>query len=162
MRRAIAGIGILVASCVLIGCGLKTNPRPYTAPIPGDVGLVVVHVYPGSVELKWDKPQHNRDGSEITDLAGFNVYRSSHEVGENCDECDEAGGFHAKIDLQNPMTAKIENGEVVYKDQRISSGNIYYYTISAYNKKDREGPKCPVIRVTYDDIPPSPDGLRAT
>ena len=162
MRRSTAGIGILVASCALIGCGLKTNPRPYTAPIPSDVGLVSVQVFPGDIELRWNKPRRNTDGSEMKDLAGFNVYRSSHEIGESCDDCDEAGGFHAKIDLKNPMNAHIENGEVVYKDQRISLGHIYYYAISAYNKKDREGPKCPVITVTYDSIPPAPKGLGAT
>jgi hypothetical protein len=162
LRRAIAGIGILVASCALIGCGLKTNPRPYTAPIPNDVGLVTVQVFPGNVELRWDKPRRNTDGSEMKDLAGFNVYRSSQEIGEACDDCDEAGGFHAKIDLKHPMTADIKNGEVVYKDQRISLGHTYYYAISAYNKKDREGPRCPVITVAYDSLPPSPKGLRAT
>ena len=60
------------------------------------------------------------------------------------------------------MNAKIEDGEIEYKDQRISAGNIYYYAISAYNVRDSEGPKGPVIIVSYDHIRPAPDGLRAT
>ena len=99
------------------------------------------------------------DGSPIKDLAGYKVYRSSHEVDEPCDDCENAPEFHAEIDLANLMNAELKDNEVIYKDYRITLGNIYYYWVASYNTKSVEGPKSQVIKVIYDNIPPVPGGI---
>ncbi len=161
MRRPNVGIAILVASCLLVGCGYKTHPRPATESIPGDVGLVEAQVVPSKVVLKWDVPKLNSDGSSLKDLSGFKVFRTSHEIGEACEDCDTAGVFHANVDLQNPANAEIVDGRVVYSDPKISPGNVYYYSVAAYNLRGIEGPRTSAVTVTFDELPPSPEGLGA-
>jgi fibronectin type 3 domain-containing protein len=161
LRRASAGIGILVVSCLFVGCGYKTNPRPASATIPGDVGLVDARVYPDRIALRWDVPMSNVDGSLLKNLSGFRVYRTTHEIGEDCEKCDEAKEFYANVDYQYPTGAVIREGEVEYSDQKVEPGNIYYYSISPYNLKGREGPVSQKVEVVFDESPPAPTGLTA-
>jgi fibronectin type 3 domain-containing protein len=162
LRRAATLIGVLLASCSLMCCGLKTNPKPGAYVAPGLVGLVVGHVYPGVVNLKWDAPGQNIDGSSLNDLAGYKVYRSSHDVNEPCGDCETMGEFHAEVNLADPMNSELKGNEVIYKDFRITIGNVYYYWVSAFSGKGIEGRKSQVIKVIYDDIPPKPEGLRSS
>ncbi len=151
---------ILIVSSFLTGCGYKTSPRPAAAAIPGDVGLVEARGYPDEVTLKWHVPLSNTDGSLVTDLSGFKVYRTAQKVGEECENCEEKKKMYANVDFQNPTNAVINKGEVLYADKGVTPGNIYSYHVGAYNLRGREGPESQVVTVVYDKLPPAPEGLR--
>ena len=119
------------------------------------------YAYPGSVTLKWHVPVSNTDGSLLADLSGFKVYRTEHKVGEECENCDERKGVYANVDFQNPTNAVIDKGEVTYTDKSVTPGNIYSYSVSAYNLKGREGRPTQDTAVVYDELPLAPRGLRA-
>ncbi|MFZ5865465.1 MAG: fibronectin type III domain-containing protein [Thermodesulfobacteriota bacterium] len=161
MRRASAGMAILAASCLLAGCGYKTHPRPATAAVPGEIGLVDAHAYPNQVVLKWDIPRSNADGSQLKDLGGFKVFRSSRRSGEACPDCDKAANLHASVDYRTPTNAEIVGNEVTYTDDRTSPGNVYFYAVSAYNDRGREGAKTSTVTVAVEEVPPAPRGLRS-
>jgi len=152
---------ILIVSSFLIGCGYKTNPRPATATVPGDVGIVEALGYPDRMTLKWHVPLANTDGSLLADVSGFKVYRTVQKVGEECENCEEKKAIYANVDFQNPTNAVIDKGEVVYTDKAVTPGNIYSYSVSTYNLKGREGRPSQDLTVVFDSVPPAPQGLRA-
>lgn len=156
-----AGIWILVISCLLFGCGYKTSPRPATATVPGEVALVNVFGYPDRIVVQWDVPKTNVDGSPLTDLSGFKVYRSAQTIGEECENCPEKRVLHANVDFQNPSNAVIGSGEVTYTDSDVKQGNVYAYSVGAYNLKGREGAISDEVTIVFDKPPPVPRDLKA-
>ncbi len=162
MKKPWRGVSwILIVSSFLTGCGYKTSPRPATATIPGEVGLVEAQGYPDQVTLKWHVPLSNSDGSLLADTSGFKVYRTAQKVGEECENCDEKKSVYANVDFQNPTNAVIDKGEVLYTDKSITPGNIYSYSVSTYNLKGREGRPSQDVTVVFDEVPRAPQGLRA-
>jgi fibronectin type 3 domain-containing protein len=150
-----------VVAGLIAGCGYKTSPRPAAATIPGEVKLVEAHGYPDRIVLKWEIPGRNTDGSPLTDLSGFKVYRSVTKLGEDCVTCEQNRKFHQNIDAQYPSNAVIDEREAVYTDARVEYGWSYHYAVSAYNFRGREGPVSPTLTVDLTAPPPAPTGLKA-
>ncbi len=146
---------------LLTGCGYKTSPRPATAVIPGEVGLIEAKAFPHRVILKWIIPTSNNDGSKITDISGFKVFRSVQKKGEECEDCPQNRLMHANIDFHKPIDAKIDKDEVVYTDKNVSPGNVYSYYVSVYNLRGRESKESPDVTVSLLDLPPAPQTVQA-
>jgi fibronectin type 3 domain-containing protein len=94
-------------------------------------------------------------------MSGFKVYRTAQKVGEECENCEEKKGIYANVDFQNPTNAIIDKGEVLYTDKAVTPGNVYYYSVSAYNLKGREGRPSQDVTLLFDEVPRAPEGLRA-
>ncbi len=162
MPKTGAAMLILTLCLVTAGCGYKTNPRPASATIPAEVGLVSAAAYPDKIVLTWDVPTKNVDGSPVKDLSGFKVYRSTGPIGEECQDCDATQAMHANVDVLTPVSATVRNGEVVYTDKEVTAGRVYHYSVAAYNLKGREGSKSQMVSIIFDEPPPAPRGLTAT
>lgn len=162
MRTAGAVTLIVIVTVVVTGCGFKTNPRPASATVPGEVGLVSAHAYPERVVLTWDIPTVNVDGSPIKDLSGFKVYRSSQKVGEECDNCEYTENVYGNIDIQHPVNAAISRGEVVFTDKGVKPGTIYHYSVTSYNLRGRESARGQAVAVVFDEPPAAPTGVRSS
>jgi len=162
MRSSRGRICNLVVPCLLVGCGYKTNPRPATATIPGEIALMTAQAYPDRVVLKWEVPRSNVDGSSFKDASGFKLYRFERKTGEECENCEAKKTVYANVDFQNPVNATIDKGEVLFVDKAVQPGTVYQYWVNAYNLKGREGGLSPEVEVDFDRPPPAPEGLRAT
>lgn len=161
MRKPGGGIFcILLVSSFLAACGYKTTPRPATATIPGEIRLIDARAYGDGVVLRWQVPLSNVDGSKLTDISGFKVYRAAQRVGEECENCEEKKNMHSNVDFHNASAAVIADGEVTYTDKDVRPGNVYSYSVSAYNLKGREGRLSQDMTVELGDLPPAPEGLR--
>lgn len=161
MARVCIAALLLCAACLVVGCGYKTNPRPASATIPGDVGLVEARAFPDRVELRWSVPTTNTDGSPLEDLSGFKVYRFSEKLGEECEDCRAKKEIHANVDYQTPVNAVIEKGDVRYSDRKVQPGNSYHYWVAAYNLRARQGPESYEVTVPFGEPPPPPFRLTA-
>ena len=161
MRQTRSSVLILVVLC-LLGCGYKTSPRPASATIPERILLVTARAFPDRIELTWDVPRLNTDGSPLEDLSGFKVFRSEVDIEKDCEKCDKTKKLYANVDAQNPSNATIEGDKVVFFDKKVSQGKVYHYAIAPYNFKAREGPVSSTISVIFDQPPPRPMDLRAT
>ncbi|MCX5860842.1 MAG: hypothetical protein WCG29_07930 [Desulfomonile sp.] len=162
MNKAYGGIWILVFVCFLGGCGYKTSPRPATATIPGEIGLVNALAYADHIILKWEVPPSNTDGSPLKDVSGFKVYRADQKIGEECENCGDKKVVHSNVDFQSPANAVIKKGEVLFTDKAVSPGRTYSYSVTAYNLKGSEGRPSQDVTVVLDNAPPAPEGLRAS
>jgi fibronectin type 3 domain-containing protein len=162
LNKVRSGIWIVVFFWVVSGCGYKTNPRPATATVPGEIGLVNALAYVDRIILRWDVPASNTDGSPFKDVSGFKIYRADQKIGEECENCEDKKVVHANVDFQNPSNAVIKKGEVLFTDKLVTPGHTYFYSVSAYNLKGMESRQSQDVTVVFDKAPPAPDGLRAS
>ena len=162
MRIARASIWILVIPALVVACGYKTNPRPSTATVPAEVGLVHAHAYPAKIVLRWDVPKTNVDGSPLKDISGFKVYKTTEKIGEECENCPEQKAVPINVDFQHPVNAVIAEGEVVFTDPDVKLGDVYTYSVTVYNLKGREGHPSEDVTVVFDEPPPEPKEPQAT
>ncbi len=161
----INALGCLLLAPILVvvsSCGYKTNPRPAAAAAPAEVRLVHAQAYKDRIVLKWDIPTKNTDGSRLTDLSGFKVYRVAKKTGEDCDNCEDKKTFLANVDYQNPSNATVEKGAVTFTDKAVSLGNVYYYFVSAYNLRGEESRPSQEVAVAFEKAPDAPENLKAS
>ncbi len=78
------------------------------------------------VSLSWTAPTTNTDGSALTDLLGYEIYRST-----------SATGTYTQVNISNVQTAS-------YTDTTVSNGNTYYYKITAADSGGNESVKSTV------------------
>lgn len=102
----------ILALTLLASCGGNGNGRSQNLIfMPGAVGATT---------LSWIIPTEREDDSPLTNLAGFNVY-----VGI-------ASGLYSE-------TIRIENPSInVYVVERLDSGTIYYFAVTAFDSDDLE------------------------
>lgn len=161
MRTCSFGFVVMFIVAALSGCGYKTNPRPATDAVPSEIGLVNAQGHKDRIVLKWEVPQRNTDGSSLTDVSGFKVYRTVHKIDEDCQNCESKSVLHANIDYQNPSNASIEKGVVTFSDGQVAPDNVYYYYVSVYNLRGRESKTSQEVTVVFDKAPPPPAELKA-
>ncbi|MGC8659149.1 MAG: fibronectin type III domain-containing protein [Desulfomonilaceae bacterium] len=151
----------LMVSGIFCSCGYKTNPRPTAARVPAEIRIITARGYPNDITLNWKVPQSNSDGSKLTDLSGFKVYRGSRGLDEDCENCQEKRQLHANIDFQFPSNATIKDNEVTFRDKDVSLGKVYTYAVSAYNMRGHEGRIGGAVEVFYEAPPDAPTNLTA-
>lgn len=95
------------------------------------------------VDLSWTSPTTNTDGSQLTDLAGFHIYRSL-----------SSGNYSS-----NPV-ASVGVTES-YVDNSVSNGQTYYYQITAFDADGDEGPPSEEVSAETQSMVP-PASLTAT
>jgi uncharacterized protein len=144
----------------LTGCGYKTSPRPASDTIPEEISLLNAYAYSDRITLKWTIPRSNTDGSQLNDISGFKVYRASHGISEECEKCEEKKTLLANVDFQAPSNAIISEGEVTFVDKLVALGNTYYYWVSVYNLRGREGRVSREVSVVFGKEPQPPTSLR--
>ena len=77
----------------------------------------------GSLSLSWTKPTQNTDGSALTDLQGYKLYYGT-----------DANNLSNTINIPSGDTLS-------YTIQGLTSGTLYYVSISSYNVLLEEGPR---------------------
>ena len=70
------------------------------------------------VNLSWDAPTINADGTPLTDLAGYNVYYGTF-----------SGNYSQNIDVGNVLNYMVSN---------LESGIAYYFVVTAYDTSANE------------------------
>jgi Fibronectin type III domain len=81
------------------------------------IGLISSYAQAGQVQLSWDAPTTNTDGSPITDLAGYKVYYS------------QAGGNFSSVDVGKVTT---------YTLSGLQDGKTYFFVTTAYDTTGQE------------------------
>ena len=94
----------------------------------------------GRVSLNWSAPSKNVDGSDITDLAGYTVFRSK----------GSASSFQVVVTLGADVQAYVDTG--------LEELTTYYYTLSANDENGNESARASAVQIVTagpDRVAPS-------
>ena len=97
--------------------------------------LFAISAYGADVQLAWDEPTTNADGTPLTDLAGYKVYRTT-----------------VQGDITGVTGTDVGN-VTTWTDVDVPEGT-YYYTATAYDTNGNESETSNYVTTTLS-IPPS-------
>lgn len=90
-----------------------------TVPLPPE-NLTVTPNVRGALLLEWDAPTRNEDGTSLTNLRGYNIYRMT-----------ESGGSRVQVNAELVQST-------MFLDVDLGDGRTYYYVIRAVNSRGLE------------------------
>jgi predicted small lipoprotein YifL len=157
--RAILPILLLLLT-LLAGCGNKGPVRPLKQQVPAAPKALEVVQKGTRFLVAWDRPRTNQDGSELTNLEGFRVFKMKYDLAQDCPECRDTSVLLLDVDLEYLRDVR-RSGERLYLwDDELEPGFGYQYRIVPYNSKGREGEP---VRLRLPFVYPSvaPEGLVA-
>ena len=100
---------------------IEINPDTLSPSAPTDL-IVTTGDEEGTLSLNWTAPANNTDGSPLTDLAGYNIYRMT-----------SSGGPKTLVN-DNPVST------TTFLDTPLENGKTYYYVVTAVDKRGNESP----------------------
>jgi len=111
--------------------------------------------------VAWSLPRTNQDGSPLTNLEGFRVYKMRYDPAQDCPECRDTSVLLQDVDLEYLRDVR-RSGERLYLwDDGLEEGAGYQYRIVPYNDRGREGASTQ-LRVVFTPPPAAPTGLVAS
>ncbi len=103
------------------------------------LALIVSQVQAAQVQLAWDAPTHNTDGSPQTDLAGYTVY-------------------YWQPDWELPRRVDILGTQTSHTVTDLEAGQTYRFAVTAFNTSGKESVFSNEVSITIPVTPPAPPG----
>ncbi|OEU62825.1 MAG: hypothetical protein BA870_03930 [Desulfuromonadales bacterium C00003094] len=161
MNRRLRPIVLMLAFLFLLaGCGTKGPVRPLAQPFPAAPPEMTLHQQGDALLLSWSQPRRNQDGSELTDLAGFRVYRQSFDPAEDCPDCRDNAPLWRLVELDYLGHTQRRNGQLFLLDTDLEPGLGYSYKVVPFNRWGQDGPSIE-RRQTLAVPPPAPAAPKA-
>lgn len=158
LMRSIPTMGrILLLLLLFGGCGIKAAPVAPDSTIPAPVSDLQAWLRDGKVFLRWKIPTRNMDGSRLTDLLGFKVFRQVRPLDSApCEPCSLAFEPVAEIDKDFPKVPRVEKGMVFWQETAVRPKNEYTYFVQVYNRYRSPSPESNRVKILWDDPPAAP------
>jgi len=151
---------MLLLLALLAGCGHKGPVRPLQQPLPAAPRTLDVEQRGVRLLVTWSLPRTNQDGSPLTNLEGFRVYKMNFDPAQDCPECRDTSELLQEVDLEYLRDVR-RSGERLYLwDDGLEDGVGYQYRVVPYNTKGRDGEPAQ-LRVVFFAPPPAPTALAA-
>jgi hypothetical protein len=159
--RMLLGSVLLVAG--LLGCGRRGAPVPPRPAAPAAAGTLRADLLDSTILLTWNRPTQNEDGSPLTDLLEFRLFRT---VGPTAPR--ETGGrsafsLLATVRADQPENAVVQGDRYAFRDDGGSAGftpdHRYSYRLQAVNRRGVAGGQSAEVSVDFSLAPPPPGGL---
>lgn len=161
--RVLLGVSIVVLG--LLGCGRKGAPVPPRPLAPAAVGALRAELRDSAILLTWTRPTRNDDGSPLTDLLEFRLYRGEGPAPPQ--ETRERPTFTllATIRADEPDNATVRGSQYAFRDDGGSAGLTpgiqYSYRVQAVNRRGVVDARSAEVSVDFTLAPPPPVGLVA-
>jgi predicted small lipoprotein YifL len=150
----------LLSLLLLAGCGTKGPVRPLAQPLPAAPPEMTLHQQGDALLLSWSQPRKNQDGSELTDLAGFRVYRQSFDPVDDCPDCRDNATLWRLVELDYLGHAQRRKDHLFLLDNGLEAGLGYSYKVVPFNRWGQDGPSIE-RRQTLVVPPPAPAAPKA-
>ena len=158
--RFAATLAALVLLLTLAGCGHRGPVRPLLKPLPAaPKGLGLVQ-QGGQFLISWAIPTTNQNGSPLTDLQGFAVYKMQYDPAQDCPECRDTSVLWQHVDLDYLRQAQRVGNRLYMRDDELTPGLGYQYRVVPLTKDRNEGASALVRRV-FARAPAPPASLDA-
>lgn len=154
------GLTALLLTALLAGCGKKGPVRPLELPLPAAPSNVSLQQQGESLRLSWEVPTANQNGTPLTDLQGFRLFRLPFVPGQECPDCRDLSVLLTEVDLDYPRGVIRDGSRLTYVDDAVQAETGYRYRIVPFTARDHEGAPSSLSRIVYP-APPAPAGLTA-
>ncbi|MFH1623675.1 MAG: hypothetical protein ABID54_00780 [Pseudomonadota bacterium] len=139
------------------GCGKKAPPVAPESVAPKAISDLSATVRNGEVFLHWTTPDRNTDGSRLTGLAGFKIFRSKATLDtEPCPDCPKRFKEIADINWRRIRLKKVPltNNTMKYVDSNLTYPAIYTYKVLSYSSDGIFSEDSNLVEVACDESPP--------
>lgn len=154
---------IVIAALLPLACGRRGAPIPPRRVAPAAVESFRAGPRDTDILVSWVRPVRNEDGSPLTDLAEFRLYRA---VGAAVPGSGPAFSLLATIRAEQPDNAVVQGNQYAYRDDGgpagLSPGVRYTYRVQAVNRSGAVGRSSPDALVDFSLAPAPPTALQAT
>lgn len=122
-----AGALLLAGALFLGGCGYKTLPVPPEAIVPKAIDDLRYSVDEKGVILTWSYPVETIKGTDLTDIASFELYRAVVSLDSYCPTCPIP--FGEPIVVPGGMIGKDGRRKGSYESALLRSGEKYFFKV---------------------------------
>jgi hypothetical protein len=161
--RMLLGSALLVAG--LLGCGRRGAPVPPRPAAPAAVGAFRADLRDSAVLLSWTRPTRNEDGSPLTDLSEFRLFRAVDAAAARGASGRPAFSLLAAVRADQPENAVVRGDQYAFLDDGAGAGLTpglrYSYRMQAVNRRGVVGAQSAEVSVDFALPPPPPVGLVA-
>lgn len=134
-----ATVVLLLFFSVLFGCGKKGPVMPLKQPLPAAPERFAVAQKGDRFLLAWDIPRYNQQGTALTDLEGFKIYKMTYDPVRDCPECRDTSILLRQVSLEYLQEVHRSGDRLYLWDADLEPGFGYQYKVVPYNRSGRDG-----------------------
>jgi fibronectin type 3 domain-containing protein len=153
--------GLVVLGLLLSGCGRRGAPLPPRSVGPAAVTSLQAAPRGTDILLTWTRPSRNEDGSPLTNLLEFRLFRAVSAPAAGADETPPVFVVLATVRADRPENATVQGTAYAYRDETVSAGLVYRYQVQAVDRRGQAGPPSAEAIVDLTPTPAPPASLQA-
>ncbi|MEN8188847.1 MAG: hypothetical protein ABFS19_03295 [Thermodesulfobacteriota bacterium] len=131
LNRAILVAGLLVSLVAVGGCGYKTRPMAPEQIVPEAVDDLSYRFTGKGVTLTWSFPVKTIRGTDLTEIASFDLFRAEIANEDYCPTCPIP--FAEPIRVDGGSVEQEGLRKAVFEANLIKPGHRYFYKVKARN-----------------------------
>jgi len=168
VRRPLARAApwIVIAALLPLACGRRGAPIPPRRVAPAAVESFRAGPRDTDILVSWVRPVRNEDGSPLTDLREFRLYRAVGAPAPAGTAERPTFSLLATIRAEQPDNAIVQDNQYAFRDNGGGAGFLrdtrYSYRVQAVNRRGVVGRSSPDAVVDFSPPPGPPTALQVT
>lgn len=150
---------LLVGALFFGGCGYKTLPVPPESIVPKAIEDLRYSVDEKGVTLTWSYPLETVKGTDLTDIAAFEVYRAVVSLDNYCPTCPIS--FGEPIVVPGGMIGKDGRRKGSYESALLRSGEKYFFKVRSRTSWWAASADSNIVTFVWHMPAKAPEGLKA-
>ena len=114
------------ATFAVVGCGSKGDLRAPEGAVPETIKDLRGKAGNQGIDLTWTRPTRYVDGKDLSDLAGFVIFRK--ELSKSCPECPVPYRQRAIVNVEDQQKF-MKKKQFGFVDQELQPQTIYRYRV---------------------------------
>jgi len=158
-RARRTGALVLVGALFFGGCGYKTLPVPPETIVPEAIEDLRYSVDEKGVTLSWSYPFKTIKGTDLTDIASFELYRAVVALDRYCATCPIP--FGDPIVIPGGMTGGDGRRKGTYESALLRSGEKYFFKVRSRTSWWAASADSNIVTFVWHVPAKAPEGLQA-
>ncbi len=154
-----AGALLLAGTLFFGGCGYKTLPVPPESIVPKAIEDLRYAVDEKGLTLTWSYPLETIQGTDLTDIASFEVYRAVVSLDSYCATCPIP--FGEPIVVPGGMIGKDGSRKGSYESALLRSGEKYFFKVRSRTSWWAASADSNIVTFVWHMPPKAVEGIQA-